>query len=150
MPGATTHSIVGLLSAAAINYVHPYMPQSMLALAIVPGCAIVGALLPDIDHNVSRIRHATGTARGQGPLAIPGWLGGILSAMLGGHRGFTHTAVALGLLTWLLWPWRSGTFAPFALAFLIGYASHLIADACTVVGVPLLWPLVWRKLKLWG
>jgi inner membrane protein len=146
MPGATTHSIIGLLSAAAINYIQPYVPQDMLALAFVPGCAIVGALLPDIDHNVSRIRHATGTARGQGPLAIPGWLGGILSAILGGHRGFTHTALALGLLTWLLWRWWPG---PFVLAFLIGYASHLIADAFTDVGVPLLWPLVWRKLRVW-
>lgn len=71
------------------------------------------------------------------------------------HRGLTHTgaaAVVVGLACgWLAdflgAPWQLGV------AVFLGWMSHLLSDACTRAGVPLLWPLKvsgWRKLEAAG
>jgi endonuclease YncB( thermonuclease family) len=58
------------------------------------------------------------------------------------HRGFLHSLLALLLITpvlgLLLW-WITGN-AALAVAILVGYGSHLVADAVTVEGVQLFWP----------
>jgi membrane-bound metal-dependent hydrolase YbcI (DUF457 family) len=59
-----------------------------------------------------------------------------MAAVLGGHRGLTHTALfawAIIGLMWRTWP------EPWVLAFGVGYVSHLLADLPG--GVPLLWPI---------
>lgn len=64
------------------------------------------------------------------------------------HRGLTHTGAAaivvagtVGALT----SWQLGV------AVFLGWMSHLLSDACTRAGVPLLWPIKvkgWRKLEI--
>lgn len=111
----TTHLLAGLLVGALIR------PD----LAIVAACG-VGALLPDLDHPNSLI------SRRVGVLAMPVHL----SVK---HRGALHSGlivlillgVALGI---------SESFRTPALAVVAGYASHLLLDALTVSGIPLLWP----------
>lgn len=132
------HTLIGIAGLGAAVYLH-YVPADPLwTLGLSAGACVIGALLPDIDHNESTIRHSTGTARGNGPL---GWLGGILSAALGGHRGFTHTLLCAALLAWLAF-----RFLPdrYALAFTVGYGTHLLGDMVTANGIPLLWP-IWSK-----
>lgn len=53
------------------------------------------------------------------------------------HRGITHSLLALILITGLVWVLDHTRALPVAL----GYGSHLLLDALTVWGVPILYPL---------
>ena len=91
-------------------------------------CAGLGALLPDVDTPNSRA----------------GWCVYPLASFLErrfGHRTITHSFVGTAIFAALcapLWWWPH--LAPFYWALLIGYGSHLLADAATKSGVPLAWP----------
>ena len=93
------------------------------------GAAVTGSLLPDIDHPSSWL------GRRLSPVSRP------LSLLLG-HRGLSHSLLAVigGLML-------AQAVHPVAVAgrlvepLVVGYLSHLAADALTPAGVPLLWPL---------
>lgn len=53
------------------------------------------------------------------------------------HRGLTHTALVGALLALAVARWRRSA----GLAVGVGYASQLVIDATTPMGVPLLYPL---------
>jgi inner membrane protein len=124
---APTHLVfgacAGLAAAAALNAPYP------LALA---GVGALAALLPDIDHPQGTLRQRLGIVGHVGLF----WLG---------HRGLTHTALALALVSVLAWAAAPG---PLAMAIAAGYGSHLIADMLTRQGLPVLWPLSSRSLHL--
>lgn len=92
-------------------------PQSLAAAAL-------GALLPDIDHPQSwagrKVRF----------ISIP-------LSLLVGHRGITHSALAVVAGATLLAIMGTGWLAA---PVVVGYLSHLLADSLTPSGVPLLWP----------
>ena len=83
---------------------------------IVP-MALASALLPDLDHPRSLLGRQ-----------LP-WISGPLSRLFG-HRGFTHSLLAVGM----------GAVKD---ALIVGYLSHLLGDWLTPMGIPLLWP--WRR-----
>lgn len=100
---------------------------------IIPG-ALLTALLPDIDHPKSvlgqRLR----------------WLSAPI-ARLFGHRGFTHSFLAIAAGVFFIqtrlppnWPIPTDVYH----AMIVGYLSHILADMLTPSGVPLLWPCRWR------
>ena len=98
---------------------------------IVP-MALASALLPDLDHPRSLLGRQ-----------LP-WISGPLSRLFG-HRGFTHSLLAVGMGVWGLAqveaPWLlSGVVKD---ALIVGYLSHLLGDWLTPMGIPLLWP--WRR-----
>ena len=98
---------------------------------IVP-MALASALLPDLDHPRSLLGRQ-----------LP-WISGPLSRLFG-HRGFTHSLLAVGMGVWGLAqveaPWLlSGAVKD---ALIVGYLSHLLVDWLTPMGIPLLWP--WRR-----
>ena len=98
---------------------------------IVP-MALASALLPDLDHPHSLLGRQ-----------LP-WISGPLSRLFG-HRGFTHSLLAVGMGVWGLAqveaPWLlSGAVKD---ALIVGYLSHLLGDWLTPMGIPLLWP--WRR-----
>ncbi|BBT23074.1 hydrolase [Aeromonas caviae] len=98
---------------------------------IVP-MALASALLPDLDHPRSLLGRQ-----------LP-WISGPLSRLFG-HRGFTHSLLAVGMGVWGLAqveaPWLlSGAVKD---ALIVGYLSHLLGDWLTPMGIPLLWP--WRR-----
>lgn len=109
-------------------------------LAFVAG---LGALLPDLDAKGSAAKYLSFNVTLGGirfhvtPLFTPA----ILLHRAFGHRGFLHSllgfaafAVLIGVpVAWFL-------SAPAAVALLLGWASHLVLDACTKSGVPLWWP----------
>jgi membrane-bound metal-dependent hydrolase YbcI (DUF457 family) len=72
-----------------------------------------------------------------------GGIATLVNRLPGHHRGWTHAppvaagiAVAAGVLGPSLFPALPGVGAAFGL----GYTSHLVADALTIRGIPLLWP----------
>lgn len=146
---AAGHLVMGVGLAMGFNYARPYLPWEATAIILGAACGAVGALLPDIDHPNATASQKLGVARGSGPLGVFGWLGGIFRAMLGGHRGFTHTLVCALLIGAALWQWTPLHLFPYAMAFFIGWCSHLIADMLTEQGVPLFWPLITRRIGLW-
>ncbi len=96
--------------------------------AAAPSClglALLGALLPDIDHPKSWLgRRVRPVSSG-------------ISAVLG-HRGVTHSAVTVVICAWgLLGASPRWVAAPLA----VGYLSHLAADLLTPRGLRLAWPL---------
>lgn len=117
-------------------------------LGLTPALLVVGlpvamlaGTLPDVDHPDSWIGHR-----------LPGV--SHLTRLVLGHRGGTHSLLAAALLLWgalRLWahgPARgtpsltaSGLGHALALALVVGYLSHLVADACNTTGVPVFWPL---------
>ena len=117
---AVSHMAVGAalwVVTARLTGLPPADPQAL-------GVAVLGSLLPDIDHPQSW------AGRKMRVISV------LLSALVG-HRGVTHSALAIlacGLLLGMAGP--HATAAP----LLVGYLSHLLADSLTPSGVPLLWP----------
>ncbi len=113
------------LGVAAWLVAAPHLGLPAAAPACL-GLAILGSLLPDIDHPKS-------------------WLGkrlrpissGVASAL--GHRGVTHSAVAVAACAWALLRGGAPHWVVDPLA--VGYLSHLAADLLTPGGLRLAWPL---------
>lgn len=86
----------------------------------------VGCFLPDIDCPKSTI------GRRVRFLSYPiNWLFG--------HRGLTHSAIAVGLIGYLNQMLNSN----FVTWIMIGYVLHLAGDFLTPSGIPLAWP--WKR-----
>lgn len=127
-----THSQIGLTTL----WLWQLLPHSVTdgQLPLIMAFTVLGALLPDLDAAESKLKHVM--LGGIKPFVLPAqaihrqW----------GHRGFTHSLRALAFLFMpaaLLAPvtgWQCG------LALLMGYVSHLAADACTKTGIPFLYP----------
>lgn len=96
---------------------------------IVPA-ALASALLPDLDHPNSLLGRR-----------LP-WISGPLSRLFG-HRGFTHSLLAVGMAVWGLAQFQAPGLLPVGVkdALIIGYLSHLLGDWLTPAGIPLFWPL---------
>lgn len=100
---------------------------------LVPS-ALLTCLLPDIDHPKSLLGQRLR------------WLSQPIARAFG-HRGFTHSllAVAAGLWLFQINLPKSSPIPPDVLQGLtLGYLSHIVADMLTPAGVPLLWPCRWR------
>jgi inner membrane protein len=119
---AKSHVVVGVaawIAAAPLLHLSPVNP---IYLALTTA----GSLLPDIDHPNSWV------GRRSRPISTA------IAAALG-HRGFTHSAVAVaGLVALLSYAgYRQGAVSALA----VGYLSHLAADMLTPRGLKLAWPL---------
>ena len=90
--------------------------------------AIIGALFPDLDHHNSKIK--------------PNLLIKVLTVPLTvfGHRTWSHS-IAIMLAMSALFFAIPEQFHLVLIAFLVGYASHIVGDWMTPAGVTLLWPL---------
>jgi inner membrane protein len=124
---ARSHVVVGAASWVAAAPLLHLPPLDLPDLAL----AIAGALLPDIDHPQSWL------GRRAQPVST------VIARVLG-HRGVTHSAVAVvGLVALLVW---SGQRREAISALAVGYLSHLAADMLTPRGLRLAWPL----RRTWG
>ena len=95
------------------------------------GLAVAGSLLPDLDHPKSWV------GRRARPVSTA-------IAKVLGHRGITHSALALVGLVMVLG--RAGYAPGIVSALALGYLSHLGADMLTPAGLRLAWPL----RRTWG
>lgn len=135
-----THQLIGLTAAlGAFFAIHPNDPVSLAVVGTIISGSFVGSLLPDIDQPASHFWDS-----------IP--LGNIVSRpitrTLGGHRNLTHSILGVVLFSWFMHWFVYRVFQPdlfdqalFLWSFEIGFIAHLLADAVTVQGIPLFWPL---------
>ncbi|SFM94269.1 inner membrane protein [Izhakiella capsodis] len=96
--------------------------------------SLLTCLLPDIDHPKSFLGQRLS------------WISRPV-ARLFGHRGFTHSLLAIcaGVVLLQLHLPKNGWIPADALqGMVLGYLSHIAADMLTPAGVPLLWPCRWR------
>jgi membrane-bound metal-dependent hydrolase YbcI (DUF457 family) len=106
-----------------------------VGLALCAGAAILGALAPDLDAEEATIQHEMGLATE--------FIRGVLLLVGVKHRGVLHSGLAslMVLVLGVCIGWWVG-YPDVGLAFGLGYLSHVaLADALTIHGVPLLWPL---------
>ena len=67
------------------------------------------------------------------------------------HRGLTHTLLFPVLLTLLMMGLKAQGMAvvpELLLGFNVGWVTHIITDAFNHKGVPILWPIVRKKLHV--
>jgi inner membrane protein len=140
MNGAT-HTATGAL--AGISLCMLVGPSFQVFNATIYTVATVflsttGSLIPDIDIPRSKM--------GQ---KFPG-----ISRMFK-HRGMTHTLlfpVILGVMYYFvsaaLDPIAASFLANILFPFMFGWVVHILADMCNKKGVPVLWPLVPKRIHI--
>jgi inner membrane protein len=144
---ATTHAIFGVAALTGTFLLVGGEPP----LYAYPA-AIVAAWLPDVDNPRSRL--GNGLSRMKNPflnrITRPvSWALKVTSFLLFrtvGHRTLTHSLLGVALFVVLVAPLATLSPSLFA-ALIVGYVSHLVADAQNKPGVPLLWP-AGRSMRL--
>lgn len=137
---ATTHAVFGVAALAGASLLAGSEP----ALYAYPA-AVVAAWLPDVDNPRSRL--GNGLSRMKNPVLHRAtrpvsWALRATSFLLFrtvGHRTLTHSLLGVALFVVLISP-VAALSPDLFLALVVGYASHLFADALNRRGVPLLWP----------
>jgi inner membrane protein len=115
----------------------PLPPEILQAnMGILAAAAAFSALLPDLDASESKIKHFKIPNTHIKPFLLPA----LVVSRSDQHRGLLHSLAGLGMMTIFFVPavWWTG-WAP-VVALLLGYASHILADAATKSGVRLLYP----------
>ncbi len=119
---ASSHIIVGAATWTWLAARFGLPPLDPVATAM----AVLGSLAPDIDHPKSALGSRLK------PISIP-------ISVVFGHRGITHSLLAVGACGWVLL--ESGVYARLTAPFLVGYIMHLAGDLLSPAGLPLLYPL---------
>ena len=132
----STHLLAGVAVGCGIVTVVPDMSFSY-ELAVV-GLSSLGSLFPDIDHGNSKISKKV-------PLISK------LVRLFNGHRGLFHTPFFYAILAAGFYFWQqplSTEWMACFVAFFAGIASHIVLDACTKQGLPLLYPFSKKNYHL--
>ena len=137
-----THAVFGM---SALWLLAPLSPELVgYDFGTLAAFAAFGALLPDLDASESKIKHL----KLLGTNITPFFLLSQVVHRSDQHRGLLHSLVGLLMVAGLTAPWISWVgWAPIA-ALLLGYASHLLADAATKLGILLMFPSRRRYLVL--
>lgn len=127
-----THALFGITTLWLLKPLGLITADNLAPLVVI---AVLGALSPDLDASESQLKRFN--VAGITPFAP---LAQVLHQSFG-HRGLLHSLAGLGIFSmlcalpialWLGWL--------FGVALALGYASHLLADAATKSGIPLLYP----------
>ena len=147
-----THEAVG--AAATLAVCAAAGSGTLVAIGAV-GASLLGSRLPDVDQLGARIHRRTRLERRSLPIRL---IGGALRlpmtifAAVARHRGATHWLLSAGAVTIALAAAADAVWPPIALPVAIGtvcgYLAHLLADACTPHGAPLLGPMNARPIHL--
>ncbi len=136
----STHAVIGANTV--------WIPL-LAGLTVQPWLVAVGAfaaLLPDLDASESKIKSLTvGGYVGKTKVGIRPFVPiAMVFSTIFGHRGALHSLLAVvivaGASTFLI-PYVG---AAGLVVIILGYASHLAADAMTKSGIEFLWPLKMR------
>ena len=138
-----THVAGGVLAAEATwTASHGMTPQTML---LVGAAAVLGSILPDIDHPQSLIASSSLTSR----------VAATTVYAVTRHRGITHTTVFAGGISFLCW-WLLTKYTAVLGAQQISYGlcagmlSHLILDSLNEKGIMWLWPFSAKHISIGG
>lgn len=109
----------------------PLIPTTLTVAA-----GALGGVLPDLDHRKSKVTQKFG-------------LFGFVSSRLFRHRGVLHTPVFYMVSSVILFllVGQSNLLDFVIYGLLAGELSHLLLDALTPQGIPLLWPLCKRHIS---
>jgi len=111
-----------LIALFGIDY---FAPENQILFAFV---VILGAAFPDIDHPKSKI------GKKFRPISY-----------LFEHRGFFHSFLAIAGFSFLIYGVTGSVL--YTTAFLLGYSSHILADALSTQGIMPFHPLLKFRLK---
>jgi len=127
-----THVLIGMNAV----WLFELLPKDAVALniGILTAVAALGALVPDLDAAESKLKHLS--VGGVKPFLVPA----VLLHRQFGHRGLAHSLVGLSIFALLSVPLAAWWGWAASIALVLGYASHLAADACTRWGIPFLYP----------
>ena len=137
-----THSLLGINSLWLLAPI----PIKLVGydFGTLAACAVLGALLPDLDASESKIKHLKLLGTNFKPFLLPAQV----VSHTDQHRGLLHSLLGLGMVALFVAPlavWVG--WAPIV-ALLLGYASHLMGDAATKSGIRLFYPSVTRVYLL--
>ena len=107
------------------------LPFSSINKFLFLGLVLLGSLLPDIDHENSKINNK---------LKFTKIIGHLFK-----HRGIFHTLLLAVLLPGLVWYFVGYGYG---VALFAGYMSHLVIDGFTLAGINFLHPFA--NLRLMG
>jgi inner membrane protein len=125
-----------IASSVAMSIALTQVTDSTLTISVLAG-VVIGSLLPDIDEPKSYV--------GSKSLGAAHIVKGIF-----GHRGFTHSILALLLVMIplfyhgdidLIKAGEATGFIMFWTGLSMGYMFHMIGDLFSVSGIPLLYPI---------
>lgn len=136
-----THALFGVNIVWLLAPLLPLVPEANVG--VLCGVAALGALLPDLDASESKIKHLKLLGTQIKPFYFPA----LMVSRSDQHRGLLHSLWGVGLAAvsgLFLLPWIGGLAWT---ALVLGYASHLLADAMTKSGIRLLYPSL-RRLYL--
>lgn len=147
-----THQAVG--AATTLALCAAVDTGGLVAVAAV--CAsVLGSRLPDVDQPGARIHRRTRLERRSLTAGIAGRAlraPVTIFAALATHRGATHWLLSGAATTIVLAGTARALWPPLTLPIFIGagcgYGTHLLADACTPHGAPLLGPFSARRVRL--
>lgn len=135
---ARTHDIIAFASLVSVATIRP--PESLNLLTLVSAiiAADVGALIPDMDQAGNRLWDL---------LPSGDFLGKYFRKIFYKHRTLSHSLLGGFLiykfLSWILPKFLNPGFIDpniILISVMVGYISHLVADAFTKDGLPLLFP----------
>jgi inner membrane protein len=138
---ATTHAVFGVAALAGAAL----LTGTDLPAYTYP-VAVAAAWLPDVDNPRSTLGNGLSLLRSPVLNLITrpvSWALRTTSFTLVrtvGHRTLTHSLLGIAIFT-LLSRLLLGGNPNLFLALVVGYASHVFADALNTRGVPLLWPM---------
>ena len=136
-----THVLGGVLAAEATWSLAGSMSSQTMAL--VGAAAILGSILPDIDHPQSLIASSSLTSR----------VAATTVSAVTRHRGLTHTTVFVVGLSFLCW-WLLARYTRLpdpqyiSSGLCAGLLSHLILDSLNEKGVMWLWPISTKHISI--
>ncbi|MGL4737307.1 MAG: metal-dependent hydrolase [Cellulosilyticaceae bacterium] len=125
-----THIIGGIALATLMS--RAVEPQLGTEIVLYYGMAVVGSILPDIDHPRS-------------------WLSQQIPVLhypfkIFGHRGATHSLLAAAIVFFIMGAIFGGSVITTGIT--IGYVSHILLDMLNPRGVPLIYPITKEKYKI--
>jgi len=133
-----THQFSGWLATAMylIFVLDPVYQPATLSMAIV--ISSIGSLLPDCDQPTAELWNHL-------PLGRP--LGRLANHITLGHRNITHSLLGFSILSVIVYfiinqfpsYWGINNHVIISV-FVISYGMHLLLDAMTVEGIPILFP----------
>ncbi len=134
-----THDLAAFTGLSVYFVIFPLIDMSLATLITMLAANFIGGLFPDIDQSTGALWNR---------LRGGGFLGKLISPLLGGHRLITHSVLGLVLtgylLRWVLEVLHSVLLVDMNIVwwgFMIGFISHLIMDMLTRDGIPLFFPI---------
>lgn len=147
-----THETIGATGALAVCAI---AGADVLTTAGCVAVAVLGSRLPDTDQLGSKIHRMTRLERRKPLIGLLGFIARVPLVVFGAvvrPRGATHwlsTGLAVTVICGVLAGVGDAVFVlPVAAGLGAGYTLHLLADACTPHGVPLLGPFSTRTRHL--